>query len=85
MRTLSVVTERSSKRHETDGIALALTFLISGGLSIVVPAYFAATGWQETAWHVAGLLLATVGASGLIVELSPTVEGRTVLPTSRWV
>jgi hypothetical protein len=73
------VSERSSKRHETDGIALALTFLISGGLSLVAPAYFAATGWQETTWHVAGLVLATVGASGLIAELSPTVGGKSVL------
>lgn len=73
------VVEQPQQRHETDGIALALTFLIGGGLCLLAPKYFAATGWEETAWHVAGLVLATVGALGLISELSPTNAGETVL------
>lgn len=73
------VVEQPQQRHETDGIALALTFLIGGGLCLLAPKYFAATGWEETAWHVAGLVLATFGALGLISELSPTGAGETVL------
>ena len=63
--------ESGQQKHEADGVALAVTFLLSGGLCVFAPGYFDATGWQETAWHVAGVLLATLGAGGLIAELSP--------------
>lgn len=63
---------RTRERHPADGVALAITLLTAGGLCVFAPRYFDADGWQETAWHIAGLLVAVVGSFGLIAEITKT-------------
>lgn len=67
----------ASRTEDTraDGIPTAVTFLVGGGLCVFAPGYFDAAGWRETAWHVAGVVSATIGAVGLLSELTRTKPG----------
>jgi hypothetical protein len=51
-----------------DGLALVLTFLVSGLLCLAAPRFFHSHGWQTTAWHVTGIVLGVLAVGGAAVE-----------------
>jgi hypothetical protein len=63
------------ERSSSGGFGVAAGMIAAALVALWAPTYLGWSGWSETAWHVAGGILGTIGMGGGLLELSQ-LQGR---------